>query len=275
MPPPNQRKDKVKSGDLTLLASQVKVASECHRLEQRVYKEICRREATPKPKADVWEIFAGEAEISKAAIRHNLKVMEPIDSIFGSTVENHRTKEIYDCLRRGGGIKFVVCFPLRSQEHPQLQLQLRSPSRRVESPPGKDSMADPVRCVHCKIQLQGGHYFLIENPANSRAWLEDPLLQLEKDPRVYTVVGHACAHNFQSIVEPGKFVRKAHRWMTNHPDLASFLERKCPDPREESGLHSHRAVEGPDTKHSGAYTPELAERASCRPWVTRTCPPRI
>jgi hypothetical protein len=109
LPPPNHRKDTVKSGDLTLLASQVKLASECYKLGQRVYKEICRRESTPKPKADVWEIFAGKAEISKAALRRNLLVMQPIDSIFGSTVEEHRTKEIYDCLRRGGGIKFVVC----------------------------------------------------------------------------------------------------------------------------------------------------------------------
>ena len=54
-----------------------------------------------------------------------------------------------------------------------------------------------------KIQLQAGHYFLFKNPANSRAWLEDPLQQLEKDPRVYVVVGHACAHNLQSIVELG------------------------------------------------------------------------
>ena len=112
MPPPNPRKDKVKSGDLTLLASQVKLASECYKLEQLVYKEICRRESTPKPKADVWETFAGKAEISKAALRRNLKVMQPIDSIFGSTMEKYRTKEIYDCLWRGGGIKFVVCaFP--------------------------------------------------------------------------------------------------------------------------------------------------------------------
>ena len=54
-----------------------------------------------------------------------------------------------------------------------------------------------------KIQLQAGHYFLLENPANSCAWLEDPLQRLEKDPRVYAVMGHACAHNLQSMVEPG------------------------------------------------------------------------
>ena len=39
----------------------------------------------------MWEIFAGEAEISKAAIRRKLKVMQPIDSAMGSTVDKHST----------------------------------------------------------------------------------------------------------------------------------------------------------------------------------------
>ena len=32
-----------------------------------------------------------------------------MDSALGSTVSKHRTKEVYDCLRRNGGVNFVVC----------------------------------------------------------------------------------------------------------------------------------------------------------------------
>ena len=59
------------------MANQVKVISECYKFEQRVYNEVCQRQAAPKPKPDVWEIFAGEAEITKAAVRRGLKVMQP------------------------------------------------------------------------------------------------------------------------------------------------------------------------------------------------------
>ena len=45
--------------------------------------------------------------------------------------------------------------------------------------------------------------------------------------------------------------------MTNYPELACVLELKRPG---QDANHVHRPVEGQDTKHSGSYTAQLAER---------------
>ena len=38
--------------------------------------------------------------------------MQPIESNMGSTVEQHNTRDIYRCLRRGGGVLFaLIAFP--------------------------------------------------------------------------------------------------------------------------------------------------------------------
>ena len=112
----------------------------------------------------MWETFAGEAEISKAALRRNLQVMQPIDSLFDSTVEKHRTKEIHDCLRRGGGIKFVVCaFPCTLWSI--LNYNCNYAHRRDELAALQEKIRWQIDFAVsiAKIQLQAGHYFLLEN----------------------------------------------------------------------------------------------------------------
>ena len=84
----------------------------------------------------------------------------------------------------------------------------------------------------------------------------NPPQRLEKDHRVYMCLGHACAHNLRSIVEPDKVLHKPHGWMTTHPEIAPFLEQKWPG---QDAKHVHRPDEGSDTKHSGSYTSDLPE----------------
>ena len=105
--------------------------------------------------------------------------------------------------------------------------------------------------ANANLQMSCGWYFLIENPVRSRAWLEDPLVRLEANPRVHTVSGHRCAHNLRFIVEPHRFLYKPHKWMTNHPGVARLLDTKGPGKSEH---HQHKNVEGANTKHSGSYT---------------------
>ena len=136
----------------------------------------------------MWEIFAGEAETSKAAIRRNRTVMQPIDSIFGS-MWNSIVQRRSTTASGAVAALSLWCAPSLAHCGASFQEKIR----------WQIDFAVSI----AKIQLQAGHYFLLENLPNSCAWSEDPLQRLEEDPRVYTVVGHGCAHNLKFIVEPG------------------------------------------------------------------------
>ena len=68
----------------------------------------------------------------------------------------------------------------------------------------------------CWEQLAQGQHFIFENPAQSRLWLEPAVVALRNDPRVYTVVGHACAHGARqsrkSTVFPPMWCSTMPRW---------------------------------------------------------------
>ena len=122
-----------------------------------------------------------------------------------------------------------------------------------------------------KLQMGCGRYFLIEHPVHSRGSLEDPLVRLEADPRVYTVIGHGCARSLRLFVESDRFLFKPHKWMTNNSGVVRLLETNSPaSPSTISTRTSSVPTRRVTAPRHGSWL-----RASWTRYSMRTFPPRM
>ena len=76
-----------------------------------------------------------------------------------------------------------------------------------------------------KMQLDGGRYFLHENPDQATSWNRAPLEDLLNDERVKTATGDQCQYGQRT--QCGDPVRKPTRWMSNSPELLKKLSHRC------------------------------------------------
>ena len=60
----------------------------------------------------------------------------------------------------------------------------------------------------CVIQMSQGRYFLIENPATSRLWLEADIQELLQMDGVYTVICHSGAYG--GVNSQGQRIKKSY-----------------------------------------------------------------
>jgi len=76
-----------------------------------------------------------------------------------------------------------------------------------------------------KMQLDGGRYFLHENPDQATSWGRAALADLLRDERVQTVTGDQCQYG--QGAQCGDPIRKPTRWMSNSPEILKKLGRRC------------------------------------------------
>ena len=103
-----------------------------------------------------------------------------------------------------------------------------------------------------QIQMDGGRYFLHENPESASSWERPPMARLACDPRVERVVGDQCQYGQQS--HTGAPVRKATGWMSNSKEILRTLEKRCKGTRGECS----RARGGRHETASGRVAREAA-----------------
>ena len=76
----------------------------------------------------------------------------------------------------------------------------------------------------CVKQVQEGRYFLLENPATSRLWLEPLVIKLLRLPGVYHVVCHSGAYGGTN--SKGQMIKKSFKFLGNCPHVLERLSRK-------------------------------------------------
>jgi hypothetical protein len=76
----------------------------------------------------------------------------------------------------------------------------------------------------CVKQAEAGRFFLLENPATSRLWLEPLVLRLSRLPGVYAVVCHLGAYG--GINSKGQMIKKSFKFLGNCPCVLERLTRK-------------------------------------------------
>jgi hypothetical protein len=75
-----------------------------------------------------------------------------------------------------------------------------------------------------KLQMDGGRYFLHENPEGARSWGRTPMAEILQDQRVSRITGDQCQYGQES--SQGDPVKKSTGWMSNSPGLLKKLEKR-------------------------------------------------
>ncbi|CAL1158281.1 unnamed protein product [Cladocopium goreaui] len=190
-------------------------------------------------KADLWELFAGEAQCSYLANEYYMNALQPWDLIYGQ-----------DLMKRS----------LQTEAHavlhkfrPALILMGLDCSHRLEDWEWPQSLQHPLLKLAASLakQQHAGHrFFLIQNSQNSELWEQPEIKDLGRLPGVWKVTCLAGA--FHAQVQ-GKPIRKPFTFLGNLPGLEQALQRTMT--KEE--LDMCVPIQGSMTKPSQAYPEEL------------------
>ena len=171
-----------------------------YEVDNRVYAAACKDLVGPQRRGDLWAIFAGEAAFTREALAQNLSVFQPLDSLFGTVLTARSVVEIKRVLLRGAGIWLaVIAFPCTLWSILNWNCNYVSNREQLLRLQEAEEWTVDLAVEVAWVQLKLFNFFIIENPLNSRAWKLDSLCELRRDPRVYTVTGHACAHDLKSV----------------------------------------------------------------------------
>ena len=190
-------------------------------------------------KADLWELFAGEAQCSYLANEYYMNALQPWDLIYGQ-----------DLMKRS----------LQTEAHavlhkfrPALILMGLDCSHRLEDWEWPQSLQHPLLKLAASLakQQHAGHrFFLIQNSQNSELWEQPEIKDLGRLPGVWKATCLAGA--FHAQVQ-GKPIRKPFTFLGNLPGLEQALQRTMT--KEE--LDMCVSIQGSMTKPSQAYPEEL------------------
>lgn len=162
----------LKQGTRKTLLSNVRKLQTLWLCEQEVLQSIVNRSRKLRGcKADLIEVYAGAAHISEVALKKGLRVIEPIDQVYGITLPRKGKQSLVDLIEKRRPfltIYEVECrlwSPLANLNYyyrPEVLEELRRGER------------DGVRSMtrHCEQIHAEGRIFLIENPGPSALWGE-------------------------------------------------------------------------------------------------------
>ena len=219
--------------------------------ESQVYKN--RTESARhcrKFKADIVEIYAGKAAISEAALSVGLRVLQPVDTVYGQTLENDEDFEALEKLLLARMPYLVVweprCTLWSNLQHFNYTAEELEVLRRKE----RKHVAGMSRVIE-NLYTRGIH-FLIENPRHTPFWETPELRRLRALQDVQFGEGHMCAFGLRN--DRGDLLKKPTGWMGSLPEVLQALCVEC------SGQHQHgQCVGGNAARKAQVYTDMLAK----------------
>ena len=218
--------------------------------EAKVYMSRAQKcRSLRKHKVDVVEVYGGHAAITEFAIKEGLRVLQPVDQIYGHALNSMAD---FDWLEKTleRWLPVLVIWEISCTAWTSLQHLSRS-AEEIEALRALQRRAinSMVRII-MKLQSMGVH-FLIENPYGTAFWKQPGLLKLQALPGVEFRMGCMC--EFGLCDGHGQLLKKPTGWLSDMPELLDELARPC------SGQHEHgQCIGGNVAKKAQVYTNQLA-----------------
>ena len=194
--------------------------------------------------ADLLELFAGKAHISKAFAQHRMSVLQPRDLQYGHDLRQRECQDqvLNEILRERPRLVWAAppCTAWCGFSRLNYSIQERKRRRRKE-----EVFLHFLEKVQEAVLAGGGH-FAIENPRSSDLWRHPRVRRWVVDPRMQFAEVDMCQYGLKSLVEEAP-LRKGMSILTSSPGLATRIGARCP------GDHVHRRVEGADTAATATY----------------------
>jgi hypothetical protein len=208
-----------------------------------------------RPRVDLLETFAGRAGLTLRASRFGLKALQPIDYNTGYDLEKVTHQQHVDFLLDRFKPLFLVQ-GIDCKDWCLLQDNTNYVRRKILLLMRREKARKVLRRVvrWCVKQVEQGRYFLLENPATSRLWLEPLVLKLLRLPGVYFVVCHSGAYGGTN--SKGQMIKKSFKFLGNCPHVLERLTRKL-DPEQ---LQQCVPLVGKETTLSQHYPDDMIKQ---------------
>ena len=103
-----------------------------------------------------------------------------------------------------------------------------------------------------QMQIDNGMYFLHEHPATATSWREKSVQKIASQEGVTRITSDMCAFGmYQEENGTNHLVKKPTTFMTNSPQIAKRLDKRC-----DKG-HSHTVLVGGRAKRAEVYPDQL------------------
>ena len=242
----------LKPGKQKRLLGTVRQMKQLWMVELSIYDGVVQRGRwLRRCKADLIEVYAGHGNITEYAIEKGLRVMQPVDKVFG--VELNTKKDfiwLNESLNKWKPILTILepeCrlwSPLTNLNYywrPEELARLRQEAQVTVS---------GVVCIIESI-LADGRLFLLENPHHGKLWEQPDMVKLMNSYELHYDYGNMCMYELRG--KAGNLLNKPTGWLSNCKNLLQGLNKKC------DGRHQHEECMGPNTKLAAVYTKQLAK----------------
>ena len=247
--------ENVKSGNKAWIAGHLKSQRKTYENEINAYKSLlshqeCVKEGTKTDMMvlDLIEVFAGKARLTDLAHRYGLSASQPFDIKYGIDL---KTKAGRDMLKKAvktlKPLLLLVAWPCTVWNIFNRNMNYSYRLDELESLRDEDRPLVKLGVELCYEQIEGGRFYLGENPLRSDLWKESHVCQLRQHADNIEVTGDAGAYGAEN--RDGWPTQKPHRWITNSKTLAENLSKKM---TPEQKLYT-KPVEGKETAPSGEY----------------------
>ncbi|CAE7806594.1 RE1, partial [Symbiodinium necroappetens] len=244
---------KAKAGTLKRVLGNEKSMLDAWQLEQRAYAVRAQRARSTRVfGSDLIEVYGGNAEITRVGLLHALRVLQPVDKIYGHDLSTGNDFEtLRNLLLKHRPFLVIFEFPctlwsnIQHLNYDKLTLD----ELRAKQLCSIREMCKTIRAIH---EAYGGH-FLLENPAYTPFWQHPEIMQRYDIPNVELQVGHMCCYDLRG--KDDKLLKKPTAWMSDLSLLLKELGHQCPGPE----LHDHGQVLGGNSSRSQVYTTTLAQ----------------
>ena len=196
-----------------------------------------------------WELFAGTARLTKAHRQFGIRMLDPVDILFGSDVLSADIERTI-LLRL---VLWLWMAPPCGSFSPLRNLDRGGPLRPKGNPAGDEDKWEVARgnqlwrraleLAHICLSL--GIYFFIEHPRGSKAWQLPETQRLREQPGVYMAEVHWCM--FEDEERVGNPNKKPTRVLTSAPWFKNVV-RVC----DQSHVHGP-PLRGRRARLAGAY----------------------
>ena len=247
--------ENVKSGNKAWIAGHLMSQRKTYENEINADKSLlshqeCVKEGTKTDMMvlDLIEVFAGKARLTDLAHRYGLSASQPFDIKYGIDL---KTKAGRDTLKKAvktlKPLLLLVAWPCAVWNIFNRNMNYSYRLDELESLRDEDRPLVKLGVELCYEQIEGGRFYLGENPLRSDLWKESHVCQLRQHADNIEVTGDAGAYGAEN--RDGWPIQKPHRWITNSKTLAENLSKKM---TPEQKLYT-KPVEGKDTAPSGEY----------------------
>ena len=240
----------IKSGTQKSLLSNVRKVQELWKAESEILFSTTNVSRKLRGcKADLIEVYAGAAHITEVASKSGLRIVEPIDQVYGIHMSKSGKRDIVELI--GARKPYLTIYEIECRLWgPLTNLNYHYRPEVLEELRQAERSAVLSMSRHCEKIHGEGRMFLIENPAHSRLWQEKCVQRLMSLPGAKDVVCDMCCFNLRG--RHGGLMKKPTRWLSDCSEVLEMLDARCP------GDHEHEECMGPNTRLGQVYTYELA-----------------